>query len=209
LPADTESLSGGENKAAAILAAIALSESVWVVWNAHFNLQRFFHYAGFDQVLPSGLFGWILALLAVIGFVHFSRRLPSVRANLFRPSWLKLLAVLVAVASGFCEEMIFRKWLMDLLQHKGYGPVLQLAGSAVAFGLAHAVWGLMRGSLRAALGAMIATGALGLALAAIYLASHRIVLPCITAHFLINLLIEPGLVLAAVRGEMSASSARA
>jgi membrane protease YdiL (CAAX protease family) len=131
--------------------------------------------------------------------VHFSSRLPSVRKNLFRQSWLKLLAVLVAVASGFCEEMIFRKGLMDLLQHKGYGFVLQLAGSAAAFGLAHAVWGLMRGSLRAALGAMIATSGLGLA-------SHRIVLPCIIAHFLINLLIEPGLVLAAVRGEMSASS---
>jgi hypothetical protein len=204
LPAPAEHLSGGETKAAAILAMIALTESVWVVWSAHFNPHRFFHYAGFDQALPSGLFGWISALLVIIGFVHFSRRLPSVRANLFRPSWLKLLAVLVAVASGLCEEMIFRKWLMDLLQHKGYGPVLQLAGSTVAFGLAHAVWGLMRGSLRAALGAMIATGGLGLALALVYLASHRIVLPCIIAHFLINLLIEPGLVLAAVRGEMSA-----
>jgi membrane protease YdiL (CAAX protease family) len=209
LLAATEHLSGGENKAAAILAMIALSETVWVVWNAHFNPRRFFHYAGFDQASVSGLLGWISALLVVVGFVYFSKRLPSVRANLFRPSWLKLLALLVAVASGFCEEIIFRKWLMDLLQHKGYGTTLQLAGSALAFGLAHAVWGLMRGSLRAAVGAMIATGGLGLAFALVYLASHRIVLPCIIAHFLINLLIEPGLVLAAILGEMSVSSTRA
>jgi hypothetical protein len=209
LPATAEHPSGGEGKAAAILAMIAISESVWVVWSAHFNPRRFFHYAGFDHVSGAGPLGWISALAVVIGFVHFSKRLPSVRDNLFRPSWLKVLAVLVAVASGFCEEMIFRKWLMDLLQHKGYGLVLQVAGSALAFGFAHAVWGLMRGSLRAALGAMIATGGLGLALALVYLASHRIVLPCIIAHLLINLLIEPGLVLAAVRGEMSASSARA
>jgi membrane protease YdiL (CAAX protease family) len=208
LPAATEHLSGGENKAAAILAMIALSETVWVVWSAHVNPRKFFHYAGFDQASVSGLLGWMSALLVVIGFVYFSTRLPSVRANLFRPSWLKLLALLVAVASGFCEEIIFRKWLMDLLQHKGYGTTLQLAGSALAFGLAHAVWGLMRGSLRAAVGAMIATGGLGLAFALVYLASHRIVLPCIIAHFLINLLIEPGLVLAAVRGEMSVSSTR-
>lgn len=185
---------------------IALSESVWVVWSAHLNPLRFFHYAGVDKASAPGVLGWISALLVVIGFVHFSRRLPSVRDNLFRLSWLKVLAVLVAVASGFCEEMIFRKWLMDLLQHKGYGPILQVAGSALAFGLVHAVWGLMRGSLRAALGAMIATGGLGLALALVYVASHRIVLPCIVAHFLINLLIGPGLVLAAVRGEMSAPS---
>jgi uncharacterized protein len=209
LLAATEHLSGGENKAAAILAMIALSETVWVVWSAHFNPRRFFHYAGFDQASVSGLLGWISALLVVVGFVYFSKRLPSVRANLFRPSWLKLLALLVAVASGFCEEIIFRKWLMDLLQHKGYGTTLQLAGSALAFGLAHAVWGLMRGSLRAAVGAMIATGGLGLAFALVYLASHRIVLPCIIAHFLINLLIEPGLVLAAILGEMSVSSTRA
>jgi membrane protease YdiL (CAAX protease family) len=183
---------------------IALSESVWVVWSAHLNPRRFLHYAGFHQPSTSGLLGWIAALLVVIGFIHFSRHLQAVRANLFRASWLKLLALLVAVASGLCEEMIFRKWLMDLLQHKGYGPILQVAGSALAFGLVHGVWGLMRGSLRAALGAMIATGGLGFALALVYLISHRIVLPCIVAHFLINLLIEPGLVLAAVRGEMSA-----
>jgi membrane protease YdiL (CAAX protease family) len=203
LPISAENITGGENKAAAILAAIALSESVWVVWSAHLSPSRFFRYAGLQQASVPGLLGWVLALLVVIGFVYFSRRLPSVRANLFRPSWLKLLALLVAVASGFCEEMIFRKWLMDLLLHRGYGPVLQLAGSALAFGFAHAVWGLMRGSLGAALGAMVATGGLGLALALVYLASHRVVLPCIVAHFLINLFIEPGLVLAAVRGEMS------
>ena len=199
-----QNITGGENKAAFILGMIALSESVWVVWSAHFSPPMFFRYAGFEQASTPGLLGWISALLVVMGFVYFSRRLPSVRANLLRPSWLKLLALLVAVASGFCEEMIFRKWLMDLLQHKGYGPLLQLTGSALAFGFVHAVWGLMRGSLRAAAGAMIATGGLGLALALVYLASQRIVLPCIVAHFLINLLIEPGLVLAAVRGEMSA-----
>jgi membrane protease YdiL (CAAX protease family) len=197
---------GGEHKAAVILAMIALSESVWVVWSAHFNPPRFLHYAGFDQAAAPGLMGWASALLVVIGFVYFSRRLPSVRANLFRPSWLKLLALLVAIASGFCEEMIFRKWLMDLLQHKGFGALVQLAASAIAFGFVHAIWGVMRGSLRAAMGAMIATGGLGLALALVYLVSHRVVLPCIVAHFAINLLIEPGLVLAAVRGEMSASA---
>jgi uncharacterized protein len=201
-----QNITGGENKAAIILGIIALSEGVWVVWSARLNPPGFFRYAGFDQAAAASVLGWASALLVIIAFVHFSKRLPSVRANLFRPSWLKLLAIMVAVASGLCEEMIFRKWLMDLLQHKGYGSVLQVAGSALAFGFAHSVWGLMRGSLRAALGAMIATGGLGLALALVYLASHRIVLPCVIAHFLINLLIEPGLVLAAVRGEMSAPS---
>jgi membrane protease YdiL (CAAX protease family) len=126
LPAATEHLSGGENKAAAILAMIALSESVWVVWSAHVSPRRFLHYAGFDQASTSGVLGWISALLVVIGFVYFSVRLPSVRANLFRPSWLKLIALLVAIASGFCEEIIFRKWLMDLYSTWAMGPCCNL-----------------------------------------------------------------------------------
>jgi hypothetical protein len=46
---------------------------------------------------------------------------------------------------------------------------------------------------------------LGAALAVVYLASGRNVAPCIAAHLLINALVEPGLVLAAVRGEMGMS----
>jgi hypothetical protein len=40
------------------------------------------------------------------------------------------------------------------------------------------------------------------ALAIVYLVAGRNVAPCVAAHFLINAFIEPGLVLAAVRGEM-------
>ena len=86
-----------------------------------------------------------------------------------------------------------------------WGTVLQVAGSALAFGLrACRSGGLVRGSLRGARGRhATATGwASAWRWALVYLASHRIVLPCIVAHFLINLLIEPGLVLAAVRGRI-------
>jgi membrane protease YdiL (CAAX protease family) len=64
---------------------------------------------------------------------------------------LKILAITVAVTAGFCEETIFRKLLMDALQNRGFGILLQLVASAVAFGVAHAVWGLFRGSIVAAL----------------------------------------------------------
>jgi membrane protease YdiL (CAAX protease family) len=126
----------------------------------------------------------------------------------FRPAkpdsraWLKLLGFLVAVAAGFCEEVIFRKWLMDLMRNHGFHLAVQITASALLFGLAHGVWGLFRGSIRAAAGAVTATSILGFMLAIVYLLSHRIVAPCVLAHFLINLFIEPGLVLAAVRGEM-------
>jgi hypothetical protein len=87
-----------------------------------------------------------------------------------------------------------------------YGVALQILASALTFGLAHGIWGAFRGSMAAAIGATLATGALGGALAVVYVVSGRVLAPCVVAHFLINAFAEPGLVLAAVRGEMSGSA---
>lgn len=54
-------------------------------------------------------------------------RLPSVRANLFEPSWLKPVAVGMAVAAGILEEAMVRRMLMNALQHRGAGMALQAA----------------------------------------------------------------------------------
>ena len=98
---------------------------------------------------------------------------------------------------------MFRKWLMNYLQDRHHaGVIVQIIISGLAFGLAHGVWGLMGKSVRAAIGATVATGILGIGLAIIFVVSGRNLAPCIISHFLINLLIEPGLVLAATRGEM-------
>lgn len=98
---------------------------------------------------------------------------------------------------------MFRKLLMNYLSAVGVGPLSQIVLSRLAFGMAHGIWGLMGRSIRAALGATVATGILGAALALVFIVSGRSLAPCVVAHFLINALVEPGLVLAATRGEMS------
>ena len=195
-------LRADERKAAAILFAIAAVEGAWCVVNVQAHPVKFMRYAGFVNA-QAGVLGWGLALAVAALFVASAVRLPSVRANLFALSRLKVLGLAVAVAAGLCEEAIFRKVLMDGLQHAGYGVALQIAASAAAFGVAHGIWGAFRGSVAAAIGATVATGLLGGALAIVYVASHRVLAPCVVSHFLINTLAEPGLVLAAVRGEMS------
>ncbi len=125
---------------------------------------------------------------------------------MLRPSWLKVIAVVVAVVAGILEEVVFRKALMDWLDGLDYGIALQIFASGMTFGLAHSVWGLFGQSWRAAAGATIATGAFGLGLAIVYIAAGRSLAPCIAAHFLITALIEPGLMLAATRGEMESRS---
>lgn len=192
-----------EKKSAWILAAIALFEGNWVALNAWLNPTKFAQFLDFTSGRPGAGLGWGLAAFTVVIFVVLSLRLPSVVTNLFRPSGLKILSLAVAVAAGILEEAIFRKLLMDGLLHRGYEPLVQVLASAAAFGAVHGVWGLFGRSGRAAFGATLATGALGTMLALVYLAAGRSLLPCIAAHFLIDALIEPGLVLAACRGEMS------
>jgi membrane protease YdiL (CAAX protease family) len=144
-----------------------------------------------------------VATIVAAAFIFSSLRLPSVRANLVRPSFLKLLAILMAIAAGTLEEAIFRRMLMNYLQTEGFGVIAQIALSAVAFGVSHGIWGLFGRSKRAALGATIATTVLGGGLAIAYVVSGRSVASAIAAHVLIDVFIEPGLILAALRGEMS------
>jgi len=191
-----------EQKSVLILGFFAVTEGSWFVLNLGFNGWHFFRYLGFAAGREGAGAGWVAALLVVLIFVGVACRLPSVRANLVRPSLLKVLALAVAVFAGTLEEVMFRKWIMDWLETNGHGAGIQVLASALAFGLVHAIWGLMGKSGRAAAGAMLATSFLGGLLAIVYVLAGRSVAPCIAAHFLINVLIEPGLVLAATRGEM-------
>lgn len=194
-------MSRDEKKAAFILAAIAVVEGMWCLANVR-HPSRFLAYMGFLGA-SAPVAGWVLATLVFVAFTAFAARLPSVRVNLFRPSWLKILGLAVAVTACFVEEAVFRKLLMDGMQRGRYSVASQILVSGVLFGAAHGIWGAFRGSIAAAMGAVVVTGLLGAALGVVYVASDRILAPCIVAHFFINALAEPGLVLAAVRGEMS------
>lgn len=192
-----------EAKAALILAGILTVEGAWVVLNLLHNPAGFLRFLGFAPGQLGAPFGWLLAMLITGVFVYHGARLPSVRANLIRPSRLKLLALPMALAAGVLEEAVFRKLLMDYLAAVDWVPAMQVLASGLAFGAVHGIWGLFGRSGRAALGATLVTGLLGAGLALAYLAAGRSVAACVAAHYLIDALMEPGLVLAALRGEMS------
>lgn len=191
-----------ERKTALILTGFMVIEGTIVVLGYLGAPAKFMAYIGFAAGRQGAPLGWLLALLVTAAFVAASLRLPSVRENLFRPSLLKLLALPMALFAGILEESVFRSTLMNYMAHQGINVAIQVLVSGLAFGAAHGIWGLFGKSLRATLGATFATGLLGATLALVYLAAGRQLMPCITAHFLMDALIEPGLVLAACRGEM-------
>ncbi|MEA3004329.1 MAG: protease family protein [Sphingomonadales bacterium] len=142
---------------------------------------------------------WLLGATVALGYILYSMRaMPLVGERMFAWHWLKLLAIPFAIVTGTFEELWFRKMVMDWAAGGGASALVQVALSAAVFGAAHGIWGLFARQWRVALGAALSTAGLGALLAIVYLAAGRQVAPCIWSHLLINLAIEPWLILAAV-----------
>lgn len=156
---------------------------------------------GFASGPRGTVWAWLLALILATSYACFSvQHVPEVASQWDAFSWLKVLSIVAAFAAGIVEESIFRRLIMDALARTGGNAVIQVAASAAAFGLAHGTWGLLGGNLHAAISAAIATTFLGTGLGIVYLVGGRSLAPCIVAHFLIDAVIEPGLLLSATKG---------
>jgi hypothetical protein len=151
---------------------------------------------------PAHWLAWLAAVIVTLAYVAYAARaFPLIRENFLTLNSMKLVAIIFAIVTGTVEELYFRKFLMDWAAHQGLAAVAQVAISAAVFGAAHGVWGLFAKQWRMAIGASVATGFLGLLLAFVYLAAGRHLAPCIWAHMLINLAIEPWLILAAASAQ--------
>lgn len=116
-------------------------------------------------------------------------------------SLFKLLGLFAGFVAGIVEELVFRRWLMDTTMHFGIGVIAQIIISGVVFGLGHASWGMLGKSRTFGLIPALATTLLGSSLAILYIIGQRNIGPCIAAHCLISMTIEPWLMLAAVSGQ--------
>jgi len=143
-------------------------------------------------------FAWVLALIITAAYVIYTFRvIPAVYKMQREISFFKLVGFLTIVG-GVLEEVVFRRWLMDLLLGSGFGLIFQIIISGVAFGLAHIVWGLFGRNRQFLIGSFLSTTFLGFALAIIYLIGDRNIGPCIISHSLINIIIEPWFLLSAI-----------
>lgn len=160
----------------------------------------------------SGLFGinemmfriplaWMLAGGITLGYVIYTMRVvPMVRHNLWELSWLKLIGIFAALISGIFEELFFRARLMDWLDNNNVNVLWQILASAFVFGVAHGLWGLFSRDKRIIIPTIVSTFTLGGVLAITYVVGERNLFPCILSHIIINLIIEPWLVLSAITG---------
>lgn len=185
-----------------VLAGVGVSLTVVIAWWAARDPEVFVsRRLGITEGIWSMPLVWILAIAIAVIYVAYTAMMePMVRRNFFRFSRLKILGIWAALVTGIVEEVVFRQLLMDWLAGSGVAVGWQVVLSALVFGLAHAAWVLLRGEWRIAIPVVLSTFALGAMLAGLYLAADRSTLPAILAHTLVNLGIEPWLILAVVSG---------
>jgi hypothetical protein len=130
---------------------------------------------------------WVLALsLAALSIASNLRLFPRMGvpiSSAFFPHGFHLFAALViGVTAGFCEEVLFRGFLMTQFAKAGYGKAVQILVPGVAFGLAHA--GYLNQGFLVWLGIAVPTAFLGMMWGIAYLLGRRSLLPTMVAHFL-------------------------
>ncbi len=153
---------------------------------------------GFRQKSP--LRGWILAALITglyvwVVFMSVLRNQSGMgEVSVFRVST----SLAAGLSAGIIEEAFFRGFVMSQLKWSGFGRAVQVIASGICFGVAHVGWGLLsaRPQINMAVGAMISTSFLGVLYALVYLSSRRSLLPVIVGHSVIDILIEPWLIMA-------------
>jgi len=144
------------------------------------------------------LHAWIFMIFVTLAYVIYTFKVIPFVYNMQSELSLFKLVGLLAIVGGILEEVVFRRWLMDLLMGHGYGFVIQIIISGVAFGFAHIVWGFFGRDRQFLIGSFLSTTFLGFALAILYLISFRNIGTCIISHSLINIIIEPWLLLSAI-----------
>jgi hypothetical protein len=152
---------------------------------------------------PSGTpLAWALGFLVAFAYCAYAIGSPLVARYWRAVSLLKLFAIVIAVAAAIVEEAFFRRIVMDGVMTAGGGPLLQILASALIFGGAHGIWGIVTKRIFVGIGVIVATGTLGAALAVVYLVGDRSLAPPIVAHFVITATIQPGILFAAFSGKM-------
>lgn len=131
--------------------------------------------------------GWLIALLfaalSIGGNLRFLPRMGVPISNAFLPQGVHFVgALMMGITAGFCEEVLFRAFLMSEFAAAGHSKFMQVLLPGIAFGLSHA--GYLNQGFFPWLGIAVPTAFLGMMWGVSYLVGGRSLVPAIVAHFL-------------------------
>ncbi len=138
----------------------------------------------------------VLALLYATGTLAT----PAVLSHMAEGSALKLWGVICTLVAAGVEETIFRGFVMSELQAIGAPAGMQILLSGLNYAVARYWVTLAYGPLNLLfpLPTLLVTTIFGMFLGGVYLLGRRSLLPPVLAHGLINLLVEPWVIMASI-----------
>jgi uncharacterized protein len=182
-----------------ISCSLSIPIIIWLVRKPVFFLNKI----GINEQALTIPYAWVMSLLIATAYIGYTfKAVPFVRQMQKEISGFKLIGIWAALVSGIIEEIFFRKMIMDWSLSMGYGSLVQIILTALSFGIAHGLWILLRREVSIAVPVILSTMVLGGLLGILYIAGGRNLFPCIAAHTIINLVVEPWLILSAVSGKM-------
>lgn len=134
----------------------------------------------------------LLGIVVALAYSAVTALNPAVGTNLLQVSPLKALAIIAALVAGIVEEVVFRGYAMTALSRMGYGSLVQVSASGIAFAAAHLYGFASPATFLATQGFTLV---LGITLGIIYVVGRRSLTPVIVSHTLIDAIVEPWLLL--------------
>lgn len=139
--------------------------------------------------------GWIFGI--ALGLFTAGFGLMNLKLNLKTPViavldpavWHVYSALVAGLGAAFCEEILFRGFVMTELADAGYGHALQVLVSGLLFGCIHL--GALRAGVAQALALVIPTAILGMIYSLVYLTARRSLMPSIVSHFINDAVVIP------------------
>lgn len=103
--------------------------------------------------------------------------------------WHVYSALVAGLGAAFCEEIMFRGFIMTELAEADFGRAFQVVFSGILFGVAHL--GYFRSGLLRGLATVIPIAILGMIYSLVYLTARRSLMPSIVSHFINDAVVIP------------------
>ena len=128
----------------------------------------------------------VLGIAFALGYVFYTLNNPLIAANATELSLFKLAGIVVGIFGAITEECVFRGYLMTELEHVNVSPGIQILVSGASFAIIHVGFDIV---------GILLTFIMGMVMATAYAIGKRSLTPSLISHALINIIIEPWLLL--------------
>jgi membrane protease YdiL (CAAX protease family) len=128
----------------------------------------------------------VFGIAFALGYAFYTLNNPLIADNATEVSLFKLAGIVVGIFGAIVEECVFRGYLMTELEHVNVTPGIQILVSGASFAIIHVGFDSI---------GILLTFLMGMVMATAFVIGKRSLTPSLISHVLINIVIEPWLLL--------------